>query len=72
MQFQGDDGSLRVGDSVRILYDPANPRDARLDSWPSRWGAGTVPISVGLVLIAIGAVLYRLAHSWGQGPGVVS
>lgn len=65
VQFQGDDGSLRVGDSVRILYDPANPRDARLDSWPSSWGAGAVPIAVGLVLIliVIGAGLYRRARS---------
>jgi hypothetical protein len=68
VQFQGDDGSLRVGDSVRVLYDPANPRDVRLDSWPSRWGAGTVPVAIGLVLIliAIGAVLYRLARSRGR------
>jgi hypothetical protein len=26
VQFQADDGSLRVGDSVRLVYDPANPR----------------------------------------------
>jgi len=66
VQFQGDDGSLRVGDSVRVLYDPANPRDVRLDSWPSRWGAGTVPIAIGLVLIVVTAALYRRARSRGR------
>ena len=60
VEFEGNDGSLRAGDSVRVLYDPANPQDARLDSWSSRWGAGTVPLAIGLVLIAVGAVLYRL------------
>jgi hypothetical protein len=60
VEFEGNDGSLRAGDSVKVLYDPANPKDARLDSWPSRWGAGTVPLAVGLTLIAVGAVLYRL------------
>lgn len=60
VEFEGNDGSLRAGDSVKVLYDPANPHDARLDSWPSRWGAGTVPLAIGLALIAIGAVLYRL------------
>jgi hypothetical protein len=59
VKFEGNDGSLRVGRSVRVLYDPANPQDARLDSWPSRWGAGTVPLAIGLALLAIGAVLYR-------------
>ena len=59
VEFEGNDGSLRVGRSVRVLYDPANPQDARLDSWPSRWGAGTVPLAIGLALLAIGAVLYR-------------
>lgn len=60
VEFEGNDGSLRAGDSVRVLYDPANPQGARLDSWSSRWGAGTVPLAIGLVLIAVGAVLYRL------------
>ena len=67
VEFQGNDGSLRAGDSVRVLYDPANPQDARLDSWPSRWGAGTVPLAIGLVLIAVGVVLYRLIRPAGAG-----
>jgi Protein of unknown function (DUF3592) len=65
VRFEGNDGSLRVGESVRVLYDPANPHDARLDSWPSRWGAGAVPIAVGLflILVAVSALLYRQLRS---------
>jgi hypothetical protein len=43
-QFQADDGSLRVGDSVKLVYDPASPQHARLDKWaiagPDRWPCG--------------------------------
>jgi Protein of unknown function (DUF3592) len=67
VEFQGDDGSLRAGDPVKVLYDPANPQDARLDSWPSRWGAGTVPLAIGLALIAVGAAPYRLLRPAGAG-----
>jgi Protein of unknown function (DUF3592) len=67
VEFQGNDGSLRAGDAVRVLYDPANPQDARLDSWPNRWGAGSVPLAIGLALIAVGAVPYRLLRPAGAG-----
>jgi hypothetical protein len=41
--FQATQGSenrpaQQLGQSVRILYDPENPTDARLDTWYSRWG----------------------------------
>ena len=53
VQFEsGDDGSTepekyRVGQSLRILYDPANPQDARLDTASGRWGRVIVPRSCG-------------------------
>jgi len=62
VQFQAREGSedpsaYRVGDSVRILYDPANPQAARLDTWSGRWGEGIVLGAIGLALVLIPAVI---------------
>jgi transposase len=62
-EFEADDCSnvsaFRVGQSVRILYDQRNPKDARLDTWASLWG-DTLLIPGGLVLMAVGVgILYR-------------
>jgi hypothetical protein len=53
------DGSLqarRVGDSVRVLYDPANPREARLDTWSNRWIGATIEIGLGVAFLSISTV----------------
>lgn len=54
VQFRGDPNNppdeYRVGDPVRVLYDPANPRHAKFDTWNERWGDGVVPTVLGLVL----------------------
>lgn len=65
VEFQADEGSknpsaYQVEDSIRILYDPVNPRDARLDTWFSRWGGSVILLLIGLVLIVLGAVDYWL------------
>jgi hypothetical protein len=65
VRFQASEGheersAYQVGDSVRILYDPANPRDALLDTWFSRWGDPLIPVAVGLVMIVLVAVIYRV------------
>jgi hypothetical protein len=59
-QFRADDGSLRVGDSVRLLYDPANPRNARLDNWGNRWAGFLALTGIGLGFLAGFGVLYLL------------
>jgi hypothetical protein len=65
VQFNGDDGSLRVGDAVRVLYEPANPKHARLNNLGTRVsGAAIGVILTGLALIAINMVIYRLAWRW--------
>jgi hypothetical protein len=64
VRFQADEGTdkrsaYQVGDSVRILYDPANPRAARLDTWFSRWGDALIPVAIGLVMVVLVVVVYR-------------
>jgi hypothetical protein len=46
-----DAAGSRVGASVRVLYDPANPRDARVDLWLARWIPAVGPILFGLFMI---------------------
>jgi hypothetical protein len=64
VRFQASEGhekrsTYQVGNSVRILYDPANPRDARLDTWFSRWGDPLIPVAIGLVMVILVTVIYR-------------
>jgi uncharacterized protein YjeT (DUF2065 family) len=61
-----DPSSYRVGDSIRVLYDPANPRNARLDTWVSRQGDSPTMVAIGLVLVVIGAVGLWLFRSPGR------
>jgi hypothetical protein len=81
VQVQASEGSEdpsahRVGDSVRILYDPANPQDARLDTWFSRWGEAVVLSSIGFGLVLLPAVIFlvligprlRAARGGGSRP----
>ena len=64
VQFQASEGSgdpfaYGVGDTIRVLYDPANPQAARLDTWSSRWGD-----SIGMVLTGLGLVVLGAVGSW--------
>jgi Protein of unknown function (DUF3592) len=65
-QFQADDGSLQVGDSVRLVYDPANPRNARLDKWGNRWAGPLALWGAGLVILVMAGATYRLLGPWGR------
>jgi len=58
-----DPSAYGVGDSIRVLYDPANPQDARLDTWTSRWGYSIYLVMIGLVLIGIGTGIYWMLRS---------
>jgi hypothetical protein len=71
VRFQASEGSsdpfaYGAGDSIRVLYDPANPQDARLDMWASRWGDSIALGMVGLVLAALGALGFWLVRSPGR------
>ena len=65
-RFQADDGSLRVGDSVDLVYDPVNPRHARLDKWGNRWAGPLALWGAGLVILVISGAIYLLLRPWGR------
>ena len=71
VQFKASEGSgdpfaYGVGDLVRVLYDPANPQDARLDTWASRWGDSITLGLVGLGLVVLGGLGFWLFRSPGR------
>lgn len=67
VQFQAAPNSNpphhRVGGSIRLLYDPANPRQVKFDTWRNRWGEGFILISAGIGLVAIYAAVFMLLRS---------
>jgi hypothetical protein len=64
VRFKADEATprpdQRMGEEVRILYDPANPQDARLDTFWSRWLESIVLGVIGLGFVVSGAFAYRL------------
>jgi hypothetical protein len=67
VQFQAAPNSNpphhRVGGSIRLLYDPANPQQVTFDTWRNRWGEGFILLSAGIGLVAIGAAIFMLLRS---------
>jgi len=61
----GDPSHFQIGESVGVLYNPENPRDARLDTWVSRWGYGTIQLLLGLFIFLVslaGVIQSRLGR----------
>ena len=74
VRFQVREGSQdpsRYGVVTRsgVLYDPANPRNARLDTWVSRRGDSLTMVAIGLGLVVLGAVGLWLLRSSGRTAG---
>lgn len=46
-----------VGDKVPLLYDPANPKSARIDSFASLWAVPVTLAGIGALLLAVWGVL---------------
>jgi hypothetical protein len=67
-QFQADDGSLRVGDSVNLVYDPANPPHARLDKWGNRWAGPLALWGAGLAILVMSGAVYLWYVHGASGP----
>ena len=53
----------RLGGSLKVLYDPADPQHAVLDIWDDVWKMGVVFVSTGLLLMVFNAVMYLLVRS---------
>jgi Protein of unknown function (DUF3592) len=52
-----DPPDYRVGDAVRVHYDPSNPQHATIESLLDLWGWAIALITVGLVLLTIGGAI---------------
>jgi hypothetical protein len=67
VRFQPAPGSdppaYRLGGSLRVLHDPANPHHVVLDTWDDPWNQGIVIVLVGVVLVAFNAAAYVLVRS---------
>ncbi|WP_322104448.1 DUF3592 domain-containing protein [Paraburkholderia sp. J41] len=46
--------TLDSGDTVDVIYDPANPQRAQLDSFWESWGAAVILLAIGAPLFALG------------------
>lgn len=65
----GDSSVYRTGDTVRVWYNPADPRDAKIGGWDALWsGPATAIVIGGLILLAF-AVLYAFKE-YEAGVGV--
>ena len=67
LQFQAAQNSNpphhRIGGSIRVLYDPAEPRQVKFNTWQNRWGEDFIFISTGLWLTVLYAAIYLLLRS---------
>lgn len=50
--------SYSVGDTVPVLYDPAEPSEARIDSFLTKYGLETLLSSLGTIFLAIGLIAF--------------
>lgn len=44
--------SYRTAQQFEVYYDPADPREAVIDSWGDKWGLSVILVGVGLILLA--------------------
>lgn len=57
---------IEMGDSIRILVDPANPQDVRLPLWSELWAGPLTYVIGGLLVAVMGALLRRKPKSAQQ------
>jgi len=64
----------RVGASIRVLYDPDNPRHAKLDRLSDRlfrWGLGVVMTALGLLFVVPSTIGLVRRRAPGAGHGAI-
>lgn len=61
-----EEGPFKIwkGDSVRVLYDPQNPENARVNSFLGMWFTSTILIAVGSAFIIVSLLTYWSAWKW--------
>jgi len=53
---------FRVGESVRVRYDPSNPQNARIHSFFQTWGGAIIFGVVGVGFVGFGCNVLGLLH----------
>ena len=49
--------AYRVGDKIKVVFDPLSPRDAQMDNYFDMWGWQTLVGGIGVAQVMIGIVL---------------
>jgi hypothetical protein len=58
---------IRVGQTVRILYDPRDPTNVEIDTFWSHWAMVIIASSFALILLIMAIGAFLLAHAPGGG-----
>ena len=56
-QYGHDEVRWEIGELMRVVYDPDDPDDARLDTFAGRYLGTIVTTSIGLVFLGVGAAI---------------
>ena len=52
------------GQPVRVLYDPANPSEAKIHSFFQTWGDFLIPAWVGIIFLVVAAIKLHWFDTW--------
>lgn len=55
-----------IGERVPVLYDPARPTDAQIDSWANKFQGPLISGGLGVVFTGIGSVILMRAFRRGE------
>lgn len=53
---------FKVGDRAKLQYDPANPEDARIETFFQTWGGAVISGAVGIGFLVLGLNFLGLVH----------
>jgi hypothetical protein len=62
----GQGGVLPGRPAGRVLYNPDDPSDPRLDAWVNRWGHDAILVALGLFLIGMGMLGWHQSRPQAQ------
>jgi len=70
VEFIAVDASADVGDTLRVLYNPLQPTDARVRSFRATWLVTTLFMSLGVLFAAVAIGTAWMQQSRGDSPPV--